>query len=116
MPVGRPVDQAATATARHGSHSPIVRPAQLAVLPTVPQRRPIYQRLLLPLLGLVLIAVGMIGVILPLVPGFPVVFLGLVFCSCAHQPAEVWMRAKTKALKARLFPPKKSAPGDAPPG
>lgn len=78
------------------------------------RRRPIYQRLLLPVLGLVLIAVGIIGVILPLVPGFPVVFLGLICCSCAHQPAEVWMRAKTKALTTRLFPPRKSGPEDGP--
>jgi uncharacterized membrane protein YbaN (DUF454 family) len=72
----------------------------------VTQRRPLYQRLLLPVLGLVLIVLGVIGIILPLVPGLPAFMLGLIFCSCAHHPSEVWMRAKTKAMKDRLFPPK----------
>jgi uncharacterized membrane protein YbaN (DUF454 family) len=75
-------------------------------------RRPLYQRLLLPVLGLVLIALGVIGIILPFVPGFPALLLGLVFCSCVHPPAEVWMRGKTKAMKDRLFPPKKPSAGN----
>ena len=75
------------------------------------QRRPLYQRILLPILGLVLIVLGIIGIILPLVPGLPAFLLGLICCSCAHHPAEVWMRAKTKALRTRLFPPKKPDAG-----
>jgi len=76
----------------------------------VTQRRPFYQRLLLPILGLVLVALGIIGLLLPFVPGFPALLLGMVFCSCIHHPAEVWMRGKTTALKTRLFPPKKPGP------
>ncbi len=72
------------------------------------QRRPIYQRLLFPIVGLVLIALGILGVILPFVPGLPALLLGLVLCSCVHQPAEVWMRGKVSNLKARLFPRSKS--------
>lgn len=72
------------------------------------QRRPFYQRLLLPVLGLVLIVLGIIGLLLPFVPGFPAFVLGLIFCSCIHHPAEVWMRAKTKIMKDRLFPRQKS--------
>ena len=98
---------AARLGAREIGRRSIVRPILRVVLTAVPQRRPIYQRLLLPVLGLVLIALGIIGIILPFVPGFPALLLGLIFCSCAHHPAEVWMRGKTKALKAQLFPPKK---------
>ncbi len=73
------------------------------------QRRPIYQRLLLPVLGLVLIVLGIIGIILPFVPGLPAFLLGLICCSCVHHPAEVWMRRKVNALKARILPTKKTA-------
>ena len=86
----------------------VVCPTQVDVLPPVTPRRPIYQRLLLPVLGLVLIALGIIGIILPFVPGFPALLLGLIFCSCVHQPSEVWMRGKVNNLKARIFPIKKS--------
>ena len=101
-----------TAQYRWSGHGLVVCPIRLDVLPVVTPRRPLYQRVLLPLLGLVLVALGILGVILPFVPGLPALMLGLIFCSCAHQPAEVWMRGKTKALKTRLFPPKKPDAGN----
>jgi hypothetical protein len=91
-----------------------VCPILLDVLPGVIPQRPLYQRLLLPVLGLVLIALGIIGIILPFVPGLPAFLLGLIFCSCVHQPSEVWMRGKVHAIKARIFPAKKSAGGTKP--
>jgi len=39
--------------------------------------RPLWQRIVYPLSGLVLVAVGMIGWLLPVIPGFPLVPLGI---------------------------------------
>lgn len=91
----------------------VCAPLADVVRSVIPQR-PLYQRLLLPVLGLVLIALGIIGIILPFVPGLPAFLLGLICCSCVHQPSEVWMRGKVSAIKERIFPNKKSDAGSDP--
>ena len=40
-------------------------------------KRPMWQRLVLPILGLLLIAIGIVGWIIPIIPGFPLIIIGI---------------------------------------
>ncbi len=68
----------------------------------MPPRRPLYQRLLYPLAGVFFCILGIIGILLPFVPGFPALLLGLFLCSCVHAPLEAWTRGKLHALRQRM--------------
>lgn len=74
-------------------------------------RRPIYQRLLYPIAGVVCIILGIIGLLLPFVPGFPALLLGLFLCSCIHAPLEAWTRLRLHAVWQRMGK-KKGKAGD----
>ncbi len=64
--------------------------------------RPWWQRILLPMIGFVAVVVGIIGAILPVIPGAPLSIIGLPWLFCVNQRSEEWMRKKLRGLGAWL--------------
>ena len=54
--------------------------------------RPWWQRILLPIVGLVLMIVGIVGAIMPVIPGAPLIPLGFPLFCCFNRTAEDWAR------------------------
>ncbi len=60
--------------------------------------RPLWQRLVYPIVGLFLIALGLIGWIIPIIPGFPLIIIGFPLLFCFHPRIEAFVRVKMKQL------------------
>jgi uncharacterized membrane protein YbaN (DUF454 family) len=54
--------------------------------------RPLWQRLIYPLIGIVLIILGIIGWLMPVIPGFPLIIIGIPWLACFHPRLELWVR------------------------
>jgi uncharacterized membrane protein YbaN (DUF454 family) len=67
-----------------------------AMLTEPAPQRPLWQRCLLPFVGLILFALGIIGWLLPVVPGLPLAILGAPFLLCFHRGAEQWGRDRMR--------------------
>jgi flagellar biosynthesis protein FliR len=55
-----------------------------------PERRPLWQRLILPVLGALMIIVGAFGLIAPIIPGILLFAIGFPLLFCFHQTSEDW--------------------------
>ncbi len=62
--------------------------------------RPLWQRLAYPLLGVLLVALGLVGWALPFLPGIPLLIVGLPLLVCFWPRAETHMRGLMKSLHA----------------
>jgi uncharacterized membrane protein YbaN (DUF454 family) len=54
--------------------------------------RPLWQRLVYPMLGIILIIAGIIGWLTPVIPGFPLIIIGIPWLACFHPRFELWVR------------------------
>lgn len=66
-----------------------------------PPARSLLARLVLPLCGLVLLAVGLVGWVLPFVPGLPLVVAAVPLLCCIHAPWEAASRTAIRRLHVR---------------
>lgn len=55
--------------------------------------RPLWQALILPLAGLSLVVLGIVGWILPFLPGVPLIVIALPLLVCFHPRLELRMRS-----------------------
>ena len=70
------------------------------------ERRPLWQRLCLPVLGALLIVVGAFGLIVPIIPGLLLFVLGFPLLFCFHDTTEDWANGVVRRSCAscrRLF-------------
>jgi uncharacterized membrane protein YbaN (DUF454 family) len=54
------------------------------------ERRPLWQRLILPVVGALMIVVGTFGLIVPIIPGVLLFAIGFPLLFCFHQTSEDW--------------------------
>ena len=74
------------------------------------QRRPLWQRLILPVVGALMIVVGTFGLIVPIIPGILLFAIGFPLLFCFHQTSEDWaigIEHRWYASLKRLFVRKK---------
>jgi uncharacterized membrane protein YbaN (DUF454 family) len=60
--------------------------------------RPLWQRFAYPIVGLILISLGLLLWMLPIVPGFPLIIIGLPLLFCFHPRVELRMRLLLRRL------------------
>lgn len=60
--------------------------------------RPLWQRIAYPFAGIILIILGIIGWLLPIVPGFPLILIGVPLVACFHPKLEHAVRAKMRTI------------------
>jgi uncharacterized membrane protein YbaN (DUF454 family) len=65
--------------------------------------RPLWQRLLYPFIGAILIILGIILWITPVVMGFPLIIIGVPFLFCFHPRLELWVRRKMHAVRVAIM-------------
>ena len=65
-------------------------------------QRPVWQRILLPLVGIVAVVVGIIGWLMPIIPGAPLAIVGLPWLFCVNRRSEEWMRRQLRTFGAWL--------------
>jgi SAM-dependent methyltransferase len=65
--------------------------------------RPLWQRLLYPFIGAILIILGIILWITPVVPGFPLIIIGVPLLFCFHSRLELWFRRKMHAVRLAIM-------------
>jgi uncharacterized protein YqgC (DUF456 family) len=56
------------------------------------ERRPLWQRLSLPVFGALMVIVGMFGLIVPIIPGILLLVVGFPMLFCFHETSENWAR------------------------
>jgi hypothetical protein len=54
------------------------------------ERRPLWQRLILPVVGALMIIVSAFGLIVPIIPGVLLFAIGFPLLFCFHQTSEDW--------------------------
>jgi flagellar biosynthesis protein FliR len=54
------------------------------------ERRPLWQRLSLPVVGALMIVLGAFGLIAPIIPGILLFAIGFPLLFCFHQTSEDW--------------------------
>ncbi|MBA3684520.1 MAG: hypothetical protein H0W72_04685 [Planctomycetes bacterium] len=59
-------------------------------------QRPMWQRVLYPFLGLIALVVGIIGWLLPVIPGAPLAIIGIPWLFCFNQRSEQWARDRMR--------------------
>ena len=68
--------------------------------------RPLWQRIIYPVIGAILIVLGIIGWLVPIIPGFPLIIIGLPLFVCINPRFELWarrlMRKMGQAVKKRF--------------
>jgi hypothetical protein len=64
--------------------------------------RPLWQRLLYPFVGIVLICLGILLWLTPVVMGWPLFFIGVPLLFCIHPRLELWGRRKTRQMKLAI--------------
>ena len=62
------------------------------------RNRPLWQRIIYPLVGLVFIIIGIIGWLMPIVPGFPLIIIGLPWLACFNARFELWIRRHMRRI------------------
>ena len=67
------------------------------------QYRPLWQRLVYPIVGLFLIALGIIGWLVPIIPGFPLIIIGFPLLFCFHPRIELFVRRNMKRFGCFLI-------------
>jgi len=67
-----------------------------------PERRPLWQRLSLPVLGAGMIVVGGLGLIVPIIPGILLFVLGFPLLFAFHQASEDWATGVIRKCYAGL--------------
>jgi uncharacterized membrane protein YbaN (DUF454 family) len=60
--------------------------------------RPLWQRVIYPAVGVVLVIFGIIFWLVPVVPGFPLIIIGLPLLFCFHPRVELLFRQHLKRL------------------
>jgi hypothetical protein len=65
---------------------------QLATTEQCLRPRPLWQRVIYPFIGVILIILGIIGWITPVIPGFPLIIIGVPWLACFHPRLELWVR------------------------
>jgi amino acid permease len=60
--------------------------------------RPLWQRLVYPIVGFILIFLGVILWLLPIVPGFFLIIIGLPMLFCFHPRVELYVRSNMKSF------------------
>jgi hypothetical protein len=73
-----------------------------AVEPKGDLRRPWWQRLVYPVLGLVVLLFGIFASIMPLVPGGMLIPVGFIMMMCVHPRWERWGRSRVASAIAVL--------------
>lgn len=58
--------------------------------------RPMWQRLLLPFVGLLCVLVAAVGGFIPLIPGWPLALIGLPLLAAFNPRYEAWIRRKMR--------------------
>lgn len=64
--------------------------------------RPLWQRLFYPIIGFILIIIGISLWIMPVIPGFPLIIIGLPLLFCFHSRLERWMRNEMHTIGQSL--------------
>jgi len=54
--------------------------------------RPLWQRVIYPIIGGILIIAGLICWVMPVIPGFPLIIIGIPLVACFHPRIELWVR------------------------
>jgi uncharacterized membrane protein YbaN (DUF454 family) len=75
------------------------------------ERRPLWQRLLLPIVGALMIMVGAFGLFVPIIPGILLLVVGFPLLFCFHETSEDWARDVMQRCCVRItrfFMPKRS--------
>jgi len=62
----------------------------------MPKSRPLWQRIVLPFIGLILIIIGLLGWLMPIVPGFPLIIIGVIFLFAFSSRLENKVREKLR--------------------
>ena len=62
------------------------------------RHRPLWQRVIYPVLGLILVILGIIGWVVPIVMGFPLIIIGLPLLFCFHPRLEWRMRGYLRRM------------------
>jgi uncharacterized membrane protein YbaN (DUF454 family) len=65
--------------------------------------RPLWQRLIYPFIGFILIILGIILWLTPVVMGFPLIIIGLPLLFCFHPRLELWGRQKRHVIRQSLM-------------
>jgi|SoiMethySBSTD1v2_1073268.scaffolds.fasta_scaffold6857046_1 uncharacterized membrane protein YbaN (DUF454 family) len=66
------------------------------------ERRPLWQRLSLPVLGALMIVVGTVGLIVPIIPGLLLFALGFPLLFCFHETSEDWAKGVVRRCFAQF--------------
>jgi hypothetical protein len=65
--------------------------------------RPLWQRVVYPFIGMVLVILGIILWIMPVVMGFPLIIMGVPFLFCFNPRLELWIRRKMHTIRLSLM-------------
>ena len=65
--------------------------------------RPLWQRLVYPIVGLILMAIGTIGWLVPIIPGFPLIIIGFPLLFCFHPRVELYVRSNMRRFGRYLW-------------
>jgi hypothetical protein len=72
--------------------------------------RPLWQRAVYPIIGIILIITGIIGWLTPVIPGFPLIIIGIPWLACFHPRFELWVRRQMHNIGQKIM--KKIRKGD----
>ena len=64
--------------------------------------RPLWQRLIYPFVGIILILLGIILWLTPVVMGFPLIIIGVPLVFCFHPRLELWGRRRIRMMWVKL--------------
>jgi len=62
------------------------------------RHRPLWQRIIYPVLGLILVILGIAGWLIPIVPGVPLIIIGIPLFFCFHPRFEWRMRGYLRKI------------------
>jgi len=62
------------------------------------RHRPLWQRIVYPVLGLILVILGIIGWVVPIVMGFPLIIIGIPLLFCFHPRLEWRVRGYLRSI------------------
>ena len=62
------------------------------------RHRTLWQRIIYPVLGLILVILGIIGWVVPIVMGFPLIIIGIPLLFCFHPRLECRMRGYLRRI------------------
>jgi len=62
------------------------------------RHRPLWQRIVYPVLGFILVILGIIGWVVPIVMGFPLIIIGIPLLFCFHPRLEWQVRGYLRRI------------------